>query len=90
MRVFSVAFFALASMVQAHAQDKTTKPELSCNYTISSGDTYAVPAGDALCWRVPAPSYKVYTLLRCDAPFFRELVRVKRGDPRCNRYEDRQ
>ncbi|MBR0712661.1 hypothetical protein [Bradyrhizobium liaoningense] len=90
MRVFSVAFFALALLAQAHAQEKTKNPEVSCSYTISSGETYAVPAGEALCWRVPAPSYKLYTLLQRDAPFFRELVRVKRGDPRCNKYEDRQ
>src|SRR5262249_3191140 len=90
MRVLSVVFFALASLAQAHAQEKIKTPESACSYTISSGDTYTVPGGEALCWRVPAPSYKEYTLLRCDAPSFQELVRVKRPDPRCNKYEERQ
>jgi hypothetical protein len=90
MRVLSVAFFALASLAQAHAQEKVKQPETSCSYTLSSGDTYAVPGGDSLCWRVPAPSYKLYTLLHCNAPSFQELVRVKRGDSRCNKYEERQ
>jgi hypothetical protein len=90
MRMFSVVFFALASLAQAHAQEKVKKPELSCSYTISSGDSYVVPAGETLCWHLPAPSYKEYTLLHCDAPSFQEITRVRRGDPRCNRYEDRQ
>src|SRR5262245_41546907 len=90
MRVLSVAFFALASLAQGYAQEKSKTPELACSYTISTGDTYTVPGGEALCWRVPAPSYKEYTLLQCAAPAFQELARVKRGDPRCNKYEDRQ
>jgi hypothetical protein len=92
MRAFSVAFLALASLAQAHAQDRIKKPDSAsaCTYEISSGDTYTVSGGDALCWRVPPPSYKEYTLLHCDAPLFQELVRVKRGDSRCNKYEERQ
>ncbi|WP_164935012.1 hypothetical protein [Bradyrhizobium zhanjiangense] len=90
MRVLSVAFFALASLAQAHAQEKIKTPESACSYTTSRGDTYTVPGGKALCWRVPAPSYKEYTLLHCDGPMFRELVRVKRSDPRCDKYEERQ
>lgn len=88
MRVLPVAFFVMASLVQAHGQEKIKKPE-SCSYAISSGDSYVVPAGEALCWRLPAPSYKEYTLLHCDPPF-QELTRVRRGDPRCQRYEERQ
>ena len=91
MRVLSVAFFALASLTQAsHAQEEIKKPESSCSYTLRSGDSYVVPAGETLCWRVPAPSYRVYTLLKCVAPSFQELYRVKRGDPRCDKYEERQ
>jgi hypothetical protein len=52
-----VAFFTLASLAQAHAQEKIKKPpESACSYMISVGDTYTVPAGEALCWRVPPPS----------------------------------
>jgi hypothetical protein len=90
MRAFSVALFALASLAQAHAQEKSPKPESSCRYTISNGDAYTVAGGDTLCWRVPPPSYPEYTLLRCDAPSLQEIARVKRGDPRCNKYEERQ
>jgi hypothetical protein len=51
MRAFSVAFLALASLAQAHAQDKIKKPDSAsaCTYEISSGDTYTVSGGDALC-----------------------------------------
>lgn len=88
MRVLLVAFFALASLAPAHAQENVKKTE-SCNYEIKSGYSYAVPVGESLCWRVPPPFSKdEYTLLRCDPPF-REIVRVRRGDSRCNRYEER-
>jgi hypothetical protein len=91
MRALLAVIFALASLAQAHAQEKIKKPpEESCSYMISVGDTYTVRAGETLCWRVPPPSYKVYTLLHCDAPSFQELRRVKRGDPRCSKYQDRQ
>jgi hypothetical protein len=91
MRILSVAFFTLASLAQAHAHEKIKKPpESACSYEISVGDMYTVPAGEALCWRVPPPSYKEYTLLQCDGPSFQELRRVKRGDPRCNRFEELQ
>jgi hypothetical protein len=89
MRLLSVAFFALALLAQAHAQDRIKKAT-SCSYELSRGATYSVPDGQALCWRVPAPSYRVYTLLQCVAPTFQELYRVKRGDPLCNKYEERQ
>ncbi|QAU46980.1 hypothetical protein [Bradyrhizobium guangzhouense] len=92
MRVLSVAFFAVVSLASVHAQDqeKAKKPVSDCNYVIGMGDTHTVPAGEALCWRVPPPSYKEYTLLQCDGPSFQELRRVKRGDPRCNMFEERQ
>lgn len=87
MRVFWVAFFALASLAQAHAQEKIKKSE-SCSYEVRGGDSYAVPAGETVCWRVPAPETG-YTLLRCGPPL-QEVIRVKRGDPRCGRYEERR
>jgi hypothetical protein len=87
MRVFLFAFLILASVAQAHAQDKMKGPD-SCSYELRDGHSYVVAAGETLCWRVPAPQ-RDYTLLRCDPPL-REIVRVKRGDHRCGRYEDRQ
>jgi hypothetical protein len=65
MRVFSISLFALASLVQAHAQgtaqgtagtDRKSEASLSdaCHYTIG-GYSHEVPAGVNLCWRVRYP-----------------------------------
>jgi|EndMetStandDraft_5_1072996.scaffolds.fasta_scaffold04195_1 hypothetical protein len=101
MRVFSVSFFALASLVQAHAQGivqdtvgtgRKPEPSLSdaCHYTIG-GYSHEVPAGRNLCWRVPYPYLSEYGLLHCDPKNnFQEIAMVRRGDPRCDRYEIRQ
>jgi hypothetical protein len=101
MRALSVAFFALASLVQAQAQEaprgpaETSKGSESglrnvCAYTIT-GYSQEVPAGVNLCWRVAYPFSADYGLLRCDPKNnFQELATVKRGDRRCDRYEDRQ
>lgn len=86
MRAFSVAVLVLASLAQAHAQEKIKKLE-SCRYELRDGHSYEVPAGETICWRVPAPQ-RGYTLLRCDPPLM-EVVRVERGDHRCGRYEER-
>jgi hypothetical protein len=104
MRVISVSFFALASLVQAHAQgtaqgtagtngtNRTSEPSLSnvCYYTLD-GYSHEVPAGVNLCWRVAYPYGSEYGLLHCDPKNnFQEITLVKRGDPRCNRYVIRQ
>ncbi len=65
MRSLSVVFFALASLVQAQAQEaprspaersKGSEPRLQdvCAYTIR-GYPQEVPAGVNLCWRVAYP-----------------------------------
>jgi hypothetical protein len=101
MRALSVPFIAFVSLVQAHAQETAqgtaesngrSVPGLRdvCTYTI---DGYAkdVPAGVNLCWRSPYPYLSEYGLLHCDPKDnFEEITLVKRGDPRCNRYEIRQ
>jgi hypothetical protein len=101
MRVFSVLVFALASLVQTHAQGtaqdtvgtgRRSEPSLSdvCHYTIG-GHSHEVPAGGNLCWRVPYPYLSEYGLLHCDPKNnFQEMAMVRRGDPRCDRYEIRQ
>ena len=89
MRTLLATFLAVASLTQAHAEAKVKNPDASCSYTLASGQTYEIPAGQNLCWRVPPPSYKTYTLLRCDPPF-QELNRVGPGDGRCNKFEERQ
>ncbi|MET4220811.1 hypothetical protein ACVWWG_006295 [Bradyrhizobium sp. LB7.2] len=89
MRVLLATLLAVASFDQARAEAKTNSPDAACRYTLASGETYQIPAGQTLCWRVPPPSYRSYTLLRCDPPF-QEFNRVRLGDGRCNRYEERQ
>jgi len=89
MRRLLLMFLAVVSLNQAHAEGEVKSPRAACSYTLASGETHQVPAGQNLCWRVPPPSYKAYTLLRCDPPF-QELSRVQLGDDRCNRYEERQ
>jgi hypothetical protein len=89
MRVPLVMFLAVTSVTQAQAEATIKSTDTACRYTLTSGETYQIPAGQTLCWRVPPPSYKSYTLLRCDPPF-QEFNRVQLGDGRCNRYEERQ
>jgi hypothetical protein len=81
MRALLTVVLALAALAHAHAQDNIKRAD-SCRYELKDGHTYAVPAGETLCWRVPPPfSQDEYTVLRCDPPF-REIVRVRRGDHR--------
>jgi hypothetical protein len=101
MRALSVAFFALTSLVQVHAQETaqgaaethgTSERFLRavCTYTIR-GYPQEVPAGVSLCSRAPYPYLSEYGLLHCDPKYnFEQITLVKRGDPRCNRYEIRQ
>lgn len=101
MRVLSVAFFAIALLVQAHAQEPAHgaaetygRSESSlrnvCTYTID-GYTQEVPAGLNLCWRLAYPYLSEYGLLHCDPKYnLQSITLVKRGDLRCDRYEIRQ
>lgn len=96
MRTFPIVFLVLISPAQAQlaAQDAFRRPELGlntvCNYTIR-GYPNEVPSGLNLCWRSPFPYSGEYGLLHCDPKFlFQEITLVRRGDPRCDRYEYRQ
>jgi hypothetical protein len=85
---------ALFSMAGASAQDKPqqtkpSQPENSpCDYTIA-GQQYQVPTGTKICFRSPPPYGDQYSLQQCFPPL-EEIAQVKRGDPRCEKYEDRQ
>jgi hypothetical protein len=95
MRLFSIALLAGLWLGQVQAQDqpqvqdqvRQTKSE-SCSYTID-GRPYEVPAGVKLCWLSPRP-YSDYALLQCGPPFQEVIAGVRRGDPRCERYQNRQ
>ena len=60
----------------------------SCPYTVG-GQSYDLPAGKRLCWLSPPP-YSDYALLQCGPPLNELANGVKRGDPRCALYEDRE
>ena len=63
-------------------------PDAPCGYSIN-GYPFEVPNGKSLCWRSPFPYGAEYALLKCSPPL-QEITLVRRGDPRCGRYEMRQ
>ena len=95
MRMFSIGLVAILALSQVRAEDQQqardkeqlNKPS-NCTYTIA-GQVNEVPVGTRLCWRSPAP-YSDYALLQCGPPLNEITEGLKRGDPRCDRYEDRQ
>jgi hypothetical protein len=91
MRAFLVALVAVLSQATAQAQDKDGAPPKSpaCFYTLEGGQSIDVPVGASVCRRSPAPYADQYAVLRCGPPLV-DIALVKRGDPRCDRYEDRQ
>jgi hypothetical protein len=76
---------AAQAQVKNDAKDDAPKP---CFYTIA-GKTIDVAVGKSVCRRSPAPYEDQYALMRCGPPLD-QIALVKRGDPRCDRYEDRQ
>jgi hypothetical protein len=95
MRIcFAFVSIAMLSIVGASAQDKPRQDKAPqpgnspCTYTIA-GQQYEVPAGAKVCFRSPPPYGEQYSLQQCFPPLD-EIAQVKRGDPRCERYEDRQ
>jgi hypothetical protein len=91
VRVFFTGLIAAVLLAPAQAQnDKkaTPKPD-TCFYTVEGqSGVINVPVGTTVCRRAPSPYQEEYGLLRCDPPLD-EIDLVKRGDPRCDRYEDR-
>ncbi|MGY4615545.1 hypothetical protein ACVWZ4_000772 [Bradyrhizobium sp. USDA 4472] len=79
------------SVAAASAQDKPQPPRREnsrCNYTIA-GKQYELAADTRICFRSPPPYGDQYSLQQCFPPL-QEIAQVKRGDPRCEKYEDRQ
>jgi hypothetical protein len=90
MRVFAVASIIILSVAQAQSQDQKLESRPGfCSYTRIDGQTVNVPVGVRICRRTPGPFEDQFTLLSCDPPL-NEVELVKRGDPRCDRYEERQ
>ena len=92
MRMLSIGLVAMLSVVQARAQDQKQAEQQgkpgNCSYTIGN-QAYEVPVGKSLCWKSPPP-YTDYALLQCGPPLNEITEGLKRGDPRCDAYEDRR
>jgi hypothetical protein len=89
MRVFAMILSAVLLAAEAQAQEKAQQPDSGpCTYSIG-GRPYEVPVGVKICFRSPFPYGDQYSLQQCFPPLD-EIALVRRGDPRCERYEDRQ
>jgi hypothetical protein len=93
MRRFSIVAAVLVVPALAAAQNEEEKkvdqkPD-NCFYTVGN-QTIQVPLGASVCRRQPAPYDDKYSLLRCTPPLDEIDSDIKRGDARCDRYEERQ
>jgi hypothetical protein len=93
MRRFSIVAAVLVVPALAAAQNEEEKkvdqkPD-NCFYTVGN-QTIQVPLGASVCRRQPAPYDNKYSLLRCTPPLDEIDSDIKRGDARCDRYEERQ
>lgn len=61
----------------------------NCFYTVGA-QAIQVPIGASVCRRQPAPYNDKYSLLRCTPPLDELATDVKRGDARCDRYDERE
>lgn len=69
-------------------QKKPGPPPDNCFYTVGTR-AIQVPIGASVCRRQPAPYNDKYSLLRCTPPLDEIDTDVKRGDARCDRYDER-
>jgi hypothetical protein len=93
MRMLLIGLMVTLSFSQARAEEqrqdnKAQNTSRNCTYTIDN-KVYEVPVGKSLCWKSPPP-YSDYGLLRCGPPLNEITEGLKRGDPRCDSYEDRR
>ncbi|MET4483343.1 hypothetical protein [Bradyrhizobium sp. F1.13.3] len=89
MRAISIVAVALIvpASVLAQEKEKPSDPP-PCSYSLMTGQYVEVPVGSTVCRRAPAPYQDLYGLLQCIPPL-NEVEQVKRGDPRCEKYDDR-
>ena len=91
MKILIVATIAMFVSGLAAAQDANRKNDQkadNCFYTIEN-QPVEVPIGGSVCRRQPAPYNDKYSLLRCNPPLDEIASDIKRGDARCEKYEDR-
>jgi hypothetical protein len=79
---------ALAA-AQHQGEKKVDQKSDNCFYTVGN-QAIQVPLGASVCRRQPAPYDDKYSLLRCTPPLDEIDSDIKRGDARCDRYEERQ
>lgn len=75
-----------------HAQDQEKKPDQkpdNCFYNLAA-QVIQIPIGGSICRRQPAPYNDKFSLLRCNPPLDEIDSDIKRGDSRCDRYDDRE
>ena len=91
MRTLAVLCFAMSVPGLAVAQEQNRQlgqKADSCFYPIDN-QSVEVPIGSGICRRMPAPYNDQYFVLRCIPPLTEIDSGIKRGDPRCDRYEER-
>lgn len=92
MRKLAIVALAVLSPGLAIAQEPAKKADQksdNCFYSVGT-QAIQVPIGGRICRRQPAPYNDKYSLLRCNPPLDEIASDVKRGDARCDRYEERE
>jgi hypothetical protein len=92
MRKLAIIALAVLSSGLAIAQEAAKKADQkldNCFYTVGTL-AIQVPIGGRICRRQPPPYNDKYSLLRCNPPLDELDSDVKRGDARCDRYEERE
>jgi hypothetical protein len=86
--VIAVVTLASAPALAQDAAKKADPKSDNCFYTVGT-QAIQVPIGASVCRRQPAPYNDKYSLLRCTPPLDEIDTDVKRGDSRCDKYDER-
>lgn len=86
--IVAIAILAPSAVFGQQQGGKVPKQD-NCFYTVGT-QSIQVPIGKTVCRRQPAPYNDKYSLLRCNPPLNEIDSEIKRNDPRCDRYDDRQ
>jgi hypothetical protein len=92
MRILLMGLISVVLQTAAQAQDKPPAPDKqpdACFYTLVTGEVINVAVGKNVCRRSPAPYESEYSLLKCGPPLDEVVASLHRGDPRCDKFEDR-
>lgn len=87
-----VIAFVMSGSAPALAQDAAKKADGradNCAYTLGA-QAIQIPIGGTVCRRQPAPYNDKYSLLKCNPPLDEIDSDIRRGDTRCDRYDERE